>query len=171
MMHTHLRTTHVSHYWSRLHIMYNKGTSRQVNTQTYSAASFCSCGNQTKPKKKVKTILLHAYSILIATGAGGGVFVSISLPLGYDAAPRASQRTVSLHRFLCCRTDSSPFPCSLLWTETGWTSEELSDVEDPWSALKDGRRVRRELGPHQMLLSQEMGNKKKEGGREGGRQE
>lgn len=39
--------------------------------------------------------------------------------------------------------------------------EQLSDVEDPRSALKDSRRVWRELGPHQMFLRQ---GKKRETG-------
>lgn len=37
--------------------------------------------------------------------------------------------------------------------QDGATLEQRSDVEDPRSALKDGRGVGRELGPHQMFLN------------------
>lgn len=107
-------TTHVIHYWSRLDIMYNKRTNRQVHTHKLTHTNTQSSQflvRLTAETKRVKIILLHAYSISIATGAersvgGGPVYLSVSL---WD--------TTQLHGL-----HNKPFPCIdscvAEWTET-----------------------------------------------------
>lgn len=93
---------------------------------------------------------LHAYFVAIATWAGsregGGAFPSMRLALGSRKQP-----------FPCIDSRVAgwtPLRSRLLFQseQDGATLERRSHVEDPGSALKDGRGVGRELGPHQMFL-------------------
>lgn len=105
-----------------------------------------------------KTIFFsHAFSVSVATQVEEWVHGTGRPWL--PPAPHASLPSSVLHRFLC-------FWSILLSPNVRRVGggreqgEVTSDVEDPRPALKDGRGVRRELGPHQMFLRGERGEEK-----------
>lgn len=93
-----------------------------------------------------KTIFSHAFSVSVATQVEGGGLVD---------GPGCLQ----LHRL-----HNHPVSCidSCVSKASSLPERRSSDVEDPRPALKDGGGVWRELGPHQMFLSQEKRQRERE---------